>query len=165
VTRLARRAVSSIALLAAAFGASLVISGPATAATAATIGNRSMEGSISLIINRKRAAAGCGALITDDRLRVVARKHSADMIAHNFFGHTSFNGATFATRITAVGYTRGYGENISWGYRTPTAVVDAWMNSAPHRANILNCSFNYVGVGAAFKADGTPYWTQDFGRR
>ncbi|GII21001.1 CAP domain-containing protein [Planosporangium mesophilum] len=161
MTRTIRRAAVSAALITAAFGATLTVSG---AANAATVSPTTVENQISTLINSKRAAAGCGALRTDERLRTVARAHSADMATRNFFSHNGSDGSTFATRIKSVGYTRAYGENIAWGYRTATAVVDGWMNSAPHRANILNCAYNNVGVGVAYKADGTPYWTQDFGR-
>ncbi|MFD0328838.1 CAP domain-containing protein [Streptacidiphilus monticola] len=54
------------------------------------------------------------------------------------------------------------GENIARGQQTPAAVMDAWMHSPGHRANILNCSYHSLGVGAYF-APGGPWWTQDFG--
>ena len=85
------------------------------------------------------------------------------MVKRNYFSHTSPDGTTFVTRAKAAGYTSPIGENIAWGYRTPEAVMTAWMNSPGHRANILNCKAKAVGVGLARKADGTPYWTQVFG--
>jgi uncharacterized protein YkwD len=139
----------------------LALSAPADAATSS---NTSQENQVSVLINTQRTNHGCGALSTDEKLRTIARAHSADMVAHNYFSHTAYNGATFATRIFSVGYTRAYAENIAWGQRTPASVVNDWMNSAGHRANILNCSYNHVGVGVAYKSNGTPYWTQDFGR-
>ena len=57
------------------------------------------------------------------------------------------------------------GENIAAGYPTPAAVMDAWMNSAGHRANILNCAFAEIGVGHATGGPFGAYWTQDFGTR
>ena len=115
------------------------------------------------MVNQERAKAGCAALRTDARLHNAALAHSQDMAAHNYFSHTGLDGSTFVTRTQAAGYPSAVGENIAWGWRTATDVMNAWMNSAPHKANILNCSVRAIGVGVARKADGTPYWTQEFG--
>jgi uncharacterized protein YkwD len=168
VTRPVRRAATAIALLTAAFGASAAISvataAPASAAVSWTSADTTIENQITRLVNTKRAAAGCGALRTDERLRTAARKHSADMVTKNFFSHTGSNGSTFVTREHAANYWAASAENIAWGYTTPTAVVTAWMNSPVHRTNLLNCTSKAVGVGVARKPDGTAYWTQDFGR-
>jgi uncharacterized protein YkwD len=114
-------------------------------------------------VNAERATAGCGAVAREDRLTVAARGHSADMAARGYFSHTTPEGVEFATRITQAGYVwRGAGENIAKGYRTPQQVMTGWMNSAGHKANILNCGFRDLGVGVAAAADGTLLWTQDF---
>ena len=160
MTRLVRRAVASIALLTAAFGSSLALAAPASAATSTT----TIENQVRTAINQQRVAHGCRSLLIDETLRSIARSHSSDMVKHNLFSHSGSNGSTPASRIEATGYRLAYGENIAWGQRTAASVVTAWMNSAPHRANILNCSYNHTGVGVAYKSDGTPYWTQDFGR-
>jgi uncharacterized protein YkwD len=161
VTRLVRRAVATVALLTAGFGSSLALSAaPASAATSKT----TIENQVRTLINQQRVAHGCRSLTVDSKLVSVAEAHSADMVAHNLFSHTGSNGSTPASRIESTGFRRAYGENIAWGQRTASAVVTAWMNSAPHRANILNCAFYSTGVGVAYKSDGTPYWTQDFGR-
>jgi uncharacterized protein YkwD len=87
------------------------------------------------------------------------------MVTKNFFDHTGSDGSNFVQRESAAGYTTGASaENIAWGYRTPQEVVTGWMNSAGHRANILNCSSIAVGVGVAYASDGAIYWTQNFGR-
>jgi uncharacterized protein YkwD len=124
------------------------------------------EDEVTALVNRERAAAGCGPLRTDERLRSAARAHSQDMAANDYFSHTGRNGSSFVDRIAAAGYPRNEagGENIALGYRTPEDVMDGWMNSAGHRANILNCDFKAIGVGLAQDSSGTPYWTQDFGR-
>ena len=57
---------------------------------------------------------------------------------------------------------RGVGENVGYAYRTPKEAVAGWMNSAPHKANLLNKDFTEIGVAVAKSADGTPYWTQIF---
>jgi uncharacterized protein YkwD len=168
VTRLVRRAAASVALLTAAFGVSAAVSvvteAPASASITWTAADYSTENQITRLVNVKRAAAHCGALRTDDRLRVAARRHSRDMVLNNFFAHNGTDGSTFVTRAQVANYWAAGAENIAWGYSTPTAVVNAWMNSTVHRTNLLNCSLKAVGVGVARKSDGTPYWTQDFGR-
>jgi uncharacterized protein YkwD len=124
------------------------------------------EAQVVTLTNAQRAANGCGALRADARLAVSARKHSADMVTKAFFSHTGSDGSDFVAREIGAGYPASgpSAENIAWGYRTPQEVVTGWMNSPGHRANILNCSSIAVGVGMIRAADGSPYWTQDFGR-
>ncbi|WP_328551631.1 sigma-70 family RNA polymerase sigma factor [Streptomyces sp. NBC_00358] len=117
------------------------------------------------LVNRERAAAGCGPVTEDAQLEDAARRHSDDMAARDFFEHTNPDGVDPGERITAAGYRWStYGENIAMGQQTPQAVMDSWMNSPGHRANILNCSFKNIGVGV-HKGPGGPWWTQDFGAR
>ena len=126
-------------------------------------GNAALEAEVLTIVNTERAKAGCPAVTADDRLTTAARAHSADMAARNYFSHTTPEGVEFATRITDAGYRwSGAGENIAKGQRTPQAVMTAWMNSAGHKANILNCGFKNLGVGVAADASGALVWTQDF---
>ena len=115
------------------------------------------------LVNTARAAAGCGPVSAESRLATAAARHSADMVNRDFFDHVTPDGVTVGTRVTSAGYEwSAVGENIAFGQRTPPEVMDAWMNSAGHRANILNCRYRHLGVGIAY--DGrTPYWTQDFG--
>ncbi len=136
-----------------------------TTPTTKPVESGSLESEVVTLTNNYRTANGCGALRIDTRLVAAARAHSTDMVTKNFFSHTGSNGSTFVQREVAAGYTTGASaENIAWGYRSPQEVVNGWINSAGHRANILNCASVAVGVGVAYKADGTPYWTQDFGR-
>ncbi|MEU6271971.1 sigma-70 family RNA polymerase sigma factor [Streptomyces populi] len=117
------------------------------------------------LVNKERAAAGCGPVTEDPQLEDAAQAHSADMAARDFFEHTNPDGADPGERITAAGYRWStYGENIAMGQQTPAAVMDSWMNSPGHRANILNCSFKNIGVGV-HKGSGGPWWTQDFGAK
>ncbi|MFJ6836938.1 sigma-70 family RNA polymerase sigma factor [Streptomyces sp. NPDC091209] len=117
------------------------------------------------LVNKERAAAGCGPLTEDAQLEDAAQAHSDDMAARGFFDHTNPDGADPGERITAAGYRWStYGENIAMGQQTPQAVMDSWMNSPGHRANILNCSFKNIGVGV-HKGSGGPWWTQDFGAK
>ncbi|ANP52541.1 RNA polymerase sigma factor (sigma-70 family) [Streptomyces griseochromogenes] len=117
------------------------------------------------LVNKERAAAGCGPLTENAQLDKAAQGHSDDMAARNFFDHTNPDGADPGQRITAAGYHWStYGENIAMGQQTPQSVMDSWMNSPGHRANILNCSFKDIGVGV-HKGSGGPWWTQDFGAK
>jgi uncharacterized protein YkwD len=134
---------------------------PTTTTTSTLAG---YEAEVIRLTNVERAKAGCGALTTDARLTNAARLHSQDMVTKNFFSHTGSNGSTFVTREQAAGYPSPSAENIAWGQRTPADVMNAWMNSAGHKANILGCGSHAVGVGVVLNANGAPYWTQDFGR-
>jgi uncharacterized protein YkwD len=112
------------------------------------------------MVNAERAEAGCGPLAVDPRLVTAAQLHSQDMAANDYFSHTSQDGRTFADRIRAAGYPDPAAENIAQGQRSAEQVMQAWMNSSGHRANILDCGLTTIGVGLA--SDGW-YWTQDFG--
>ncbi|MFJ7967639.1 sigma-70 family RNA polymerase sigma factor [Streptomyces sp. NPDC096324] len=117
------------------------------------------------LVNKERATAGCGPLTEDPQLEDAAQAHSDDMAARDFFEHTNPDGADPGKRITAAGYQWStYGENIAMGQQTPESVMESWMNSPGHRANILNCSFKNIGVGV-HKGSGGPWWTQDFGAK
>ena len=97
-----------------------------------------------------------------------ARGHSEDMGLQDYFSHTSLDGRTAGDRIEDAGYTwNAYGENIAAGQPTPEDVIDGWMSSSGHRANILDPNFCDIGVGYAYVAASTyrHYWTQDFGRQ
>jgi len=115
------------------------------------------------LVNAERAAATprCGPLSVDGRLAIAAQGHSDDMAANDYFSHTSLDGATAGDRAKAAGFT-GFlaAENIAAGQRSAQDVMAAWMKSARHRANILNCDYTVIGVG--LNEDGW-YWTQMFG--
>ncbi|MFH9089446.1 sigma-70 family RNA polymerase sigma factor [Streptomyces sp. NPDC017673] len=117
------------------------------------------------LVNKERAAAGCGPVTEDPQLDKAAQGHSDDMAARGYFDHTDPDGAGPGERITAAGYRWStYGENIAKGQQTPQAVMDSWMNSPGHRANILNCAFKNIGVGV-HDGSGGPWWTQAFGAK
>ncbi|GIF10473.1 CAP domain-containing protein [Actinoplanes teichomyceticus] len=144
---------------AAALGATL----SAAPATAAPVSESTLQADIVRLTNAQRTAHGCAALKVDSRLVTAARGHSAYMAQSGSFSHTGRGGSSFAAREKAAGYPRPSAENIAWGYRTGKDVVDAWMKSPGHRANILSCKSRTVGVGAVYSDNGTPYYTQDFG--
>ena len=112
------------------------------------------------LINGIRRQNGLGELTIDAELSRVARIKSQDMHDKGYFDHNSPTYGTPFEMMRAFGIRyRTAGENIAYGYRTPQAVVDGWMNSDGHRANILNASFTRIGMG--YVADGG-YWTQMF---
>lgn len=139
---------------------------PAPSGSRSTKAVATPEDQVTVLVNQERSKAGCGAVRTDARLRTAARGHSADMAENDYFSHTAQDGSTFVDRAAAAGYPRAQagGENIAMGYRTPAEVMDGWMNSEGHRANILNCGFKAIGVGLVRDSGGTRYWTQVFGR-
>ncbi|WP_319458831.1 CAP domain-containing protein [Micromonospora sp. RTP1Z1] len=132
-------------------------------ATATSTGRISAElQDVVDLVNRERAKAGCKALGIDNKLMLAAQRHSQDQADHKTMSHDGSDGSDAGERLDRVGYAwRAYGENVAWNQQTPAAVMDAWMNSPGHRANILNCSYTEIGVGVA-RSNG-PYWTQDFG--
>ncbi|GGK50860.1 hypothetical protein Ppa06_08680 [Planomonospora parontospora subsp. parontospora] len=125
------------------------------------------ENEVVRLTNVERAKGGCAPLKHDPQLRQSAYGHSADMAAKGYFDHKSQDGRSFMDRIRGAGFTggRAFAENIAWGYPNPAAVVNGWMNSSGHKANIMNCGYNLIGVGAAKNAQGQIYWTQNFATR
>lgn len=120
----------------------------------------SFEAEVVRLVNEIRAQNGLKPLTANWELSRVARYKSEDMVSNRYFSHTSPTYGTPFQMIRAFGLSyKTAGENIAYGYRTPAAVVDAWMNSSGHRANILNASYTQIGVG--YSPNGH-YWTQMF---
>lgn len=120
---------------------------------------------VTKLVNSERAKEGCAPVSGNGQLDTAAQRHSEDMAARDYFSHTSPDGTDPGDRITAAGYRWStYGENIARGQQTPAQVMDGWMNSPGHRANILNCDFKEIGIGI-HDASGGPWWTQAFGAR
>lgn len=118
------------------------------------------EQEVIRLVNEIRVENGLKPLTYDWELARVARFKSQDMKDNRYFAHNSPVYGTPFQMIHNFGITyRSAGENIAKGYRTPQAVVDGWMNSPGHRANILNSGFTRIGVG--YVADGH-HWTQMF---
>ncbi|MDX2646159.1 CAP domain-containing protein [Streptomyces sp. PA03-1a] len=115
------------------------------------------------LVNEERASAGCRPVTLEDRLTEAAQDYTDVMARSGELSHTGPDGSTMAGRVEAAGYQwSALGENIAVGQRTAAAVMDAWMHSEGHRANILNCTFEQIGVGVNTSSNG-PWWTQDFG--
>ena len=118
------------------------------------------ENEVIRLVNEIRTQYGLKTLEADWQLSRVARYKSQDMKDKHYFSHTSPTYGSPFDMMKAFGLSyRSAGENIAMGQTTPQAVVNAWMNSSGHRANILNASFTKIGVG--YVASGH-YWTQMF---
>jgi uncharacterized protein YkwD len=129
-------------------------------------------------VNQYRAAgANCGsggnfaaapALAWNLPLTQAADAHSRDMVANNFFNHTGANGSNAGERISAAGYSWStYGENIAAGQSSINQVVDGWMASAGHCANIMTAAFADIGVACVTGNASTTYstyWTMELGK-
>ncbi|MFI9769123.1 CAP domain-containing protein [Streptomyces sp. NPDC052415] len=132
---------------------------PFTAVELARTATRVVE-----LTNRERAGAGLAPLAVDPVLTTAAQAHSADMVARAFYSHTCPDGSRPWDRAAAAGsLRRSIGENIACGQRSPAEVVQGWMNSPGHRANILKRDFTHIGVGFAGGGEAGTYWTQLFG--
>jgi uncharacterized protein YkwD len=123
------------------------------------------ENEVIRLVNVERDKAGCHALRLDVRLRTAMRLHVQELAKHGdlYISHVSDDGRSFVDRIKAQGYDSPGGENVARGQRDAADVMNSWMHSDGHRANILNCSFKAIGVGLARGVDGTLVWGQDFG--
>jgi uncharacterized protein YkwD len=136
---------------------------PSTAAAAATGAPApGVEAEVIALVNTVRTGAGCAPVVHDEGLARVARAHSADMRDRDFFDHVNLDGLDPFQRAESAGQTNARAENIAYGQPNPAAVMDGWMNSSGHRANILNCELRTLGVGVA-EGPGGPWWTQLFG--
>lgn len=112
------------------------------------------------LVNQYRSQNGLDALILDNSLCRVAQAKAQDMSDSGYFAHESPNYGSPFDMMTAFGVSyRTAGENIAMGYSSPQAVVEAWMNSEGHRANILNGSFTKMGLGHVASGN---YWCQMF---
>ncbi|MBL7254607.1 CAP domain-containing protein [Paractinoplanes lichenicola] len=138
---------------------------PATATVTPTaVAPRTLMSQVVTMTNQRRWANGCRRLLTVDRELVVASvRQSVYMARTGLFSHVWRDGTTFVRRSHLAGYEQPSGENIAWGYRTATEVVEAWMASPRHRANMLNCGAKSIGTGVVYAANGVPYYTQVFG--
>ena len=107
-------------------------------------------------------------LALNAQLNSAAQKHATDMATYNYFSHTGRDGSKPWDRMKREGYTwRRAGENIAAGYTTARAVVDGWLRSPGHCANLMNKNFKDLGVGYAYGASSTykHYWVQNFGAK
>ncbi len=156
--------------IAAAVCATLIA---ATTASAATMPPRKV---LLHWINHARAAHGLHAVRGSSSLRGAALRHSADMMARNYFAHTSPAGSTLTYRIERTGFVSGYswtaGETLAWGTGSLSearATVIAWLNSPEHRSIMLSSTYRRVGIGRAcgnfMGYSSACVWTADWVKR
>jgi hypothetical protein len=133
--------------------------------------NAQFENEVLRLTNEFRQKNGRDPLTIDLNLEAAADLHTQNMAQQDFFSHTGKDGSTPSTRTSDAGYESGFvGENISAGYNTPQQVVDGWINSAGHRANMLNADYNEIGIGYYYLQNDAGsvnyyhYWTQVFGK-
>lgn len=126
-------------------------------------GQSSMTSQVVNLVNSERAAQGLMALQKDSRLAALAQQKAEDMAKNQYFSHTSPTYGSAFDMLKAAGYSyKTAGENIAMGQKSAASVMDGWMHSSGHRANILHTSYEKIGVGYAVSADGMPYWVQIF---
>lgn len=113
------------------------------------------------LVNEERAKAGLNPLTLQENVTEAAQVRAVE--CETLFSHTRPNGTSFSTALKEAGVSyRGAGENIAWGQKTPEQVMEGWMNSSGHRANILNEKYTTIGVGYYQNAAGVNYWSQLF---
>ncbi len=146
--------------------AAAVQSGDCTPASSWPANNGSLDSQVMSLINQHRASLGLGQLVTSPTLTASAVWKARQMAQYGVFSHDDVAPPvtrTAADRISTCGYHYSWGENIAEGFPDAASVVNAWLNSAGHKANIENPSFVATGLGAAKAANGAVYWVQDFG--
>jgi uncharacterized protein YkwD len=162
-----RRCMVRVVLCGLALGAFLSSTGVASAVTAPP------RKQLLLAINHVRASYGMPSLLGASALRTAALRHSEDMLARDYFAHTSPSGSTVASRIIRSGFVSGHSwrgaETLAWGTgkrSSPAATVAAWLRSPVHRAIMLAPGFHWVGIGRnCGRFSGYPgacVWTADF---
>jgi uncharacterized protein YkwD len=114
------------------------------------------------LVNKERVKAGCQPVTADKKLAELATEFSRDMAVLGFFSHISPDGSDPWARAEAAGISNLGGENIARGQADARSVMEAWISSPEHRANILNCDYKTLGTGVHF-GPGGPWWTQNFG--
>ena len=136
---------------------------PGSSDTGTVSSVNSMEKQVASLTNSKRKAAGLGSLTLDSQLSKLARMKAEDMAKKGYFSHTSptYGSAFDMMKKYGVSY-RTAGENIAKGQKTPEAVMNGWMNSSGHRANILSSTYTHIGVGYAKDSKGNTYWVKIF---
>ena len=172
-----RLAVSSLLALIAAAGAPVAADAAACDGADRSpekLGQKATIRTTLCLLNKERISRGLRKLRADSKLHRAADGHADDMVARHYFDHDSKSGTSFITRIERTGWTRSrrswtVAENIGYGsgsYATPLAMVQGWMRSSGHRANILAREFRMIGIGVANAApmgDRGATYTTDFG--
>ncbi len=157
------RARTTTIFIAMAFAVGLTNVSPAAAACAnanaapGTVSAKALSKATLCLLNEERADRGQRPLRQHKKLNKAAKAYSKQMVKRRFFAHVSPSGSTLTSRVKGVRYTKGarawsIGENIAYGTggkATPASIVDGWMKSPGHKANILNGQFREIGIGIA----------------
>jgi uncharacterized protein YkwD len=165
---LAAAVLAAVAALLAPGQASAVV-GNCTPSASWGTPDTTFASQVVALVNQHRQAMGLSTLGVSPTLTASAQWKSAHMAYYQYMQHDDPAppiARTVSDRLAACGYPMtnvSWGENIAYGYQTPQDVMNAWLNSAGHKANIENPSFRAIGVGAVRSANGYWYWTQDFG--
>ena len=132
-----------------------------TSNTNQTAQEKKLASQVIDMVNEERAKQGLKPLKMNVNVQKAAQTRSEEITKS--FSHTRPNGSSFSTALkeNSVSY-RSAGENIAYGQKKAEAVMNGWMNSSGHRANILNSNFEEIGVGVHIADNGTIYWTQLF---
>jgi len=167
----------ALSLAGCSFQLSPKTSTPEASKTGATKPSKPSESSMAMerrvfdLTNAERAKHRLPPFIWHDILSNSARAHSDDMLRNNMTGHSGSDGSSARQRIERHGLknANSWSENVAYGSPTPEAVVQAWMNSPGHKANILSNSSTHLGVGLVLRPAGSSatyshYWTQNFVR-
>jgi uncharacterized protein YkwD len=149
--------VAAVAAIAPASASAQTVACPGAGASASAVAAPSVRTALRCLVNAVRVEHGLEPVTPSSRLNLAAQRHGADMVARRFFDHVSPTGGTLNKRAGRAGYLDSadewtLGEDIGWAPEadaTPAALVDAWMNSATHRAVILEPVFREVGIGVA----------------
>jgi uncharacterized protein YkwD len=167
------RRTCAIAVVVLLAGVAAVAAPPAQAVTNCTPSsswgsNRAdLASQVVSLINTYRSSIGLSQLGISSTLAASSEWKSLHMAANGYFDHNDPAPPVSRTafqRATDCGYSGGWwGENIAWGYATAQSVVNGWLGSAGHKANIENPNFTSTGVGVAANGSGQLYWTQSFG--
>lgn len=113
------------------------------------------------LVNAERAKAGLAPLSLNTTASSAALTRAKETVS--VFSHTRPDGRNFSTALTEAGISYSFcGENIAYGQTTPEQVMNDWMNSSGHRANILQSNFSQIGIGHYISGNGTQYWVQLF---
>jgi uncharacterized protein YkwD len=164
---MAKRGILAGMLVALIMGGAACVAPPPSAGSAAAAAPvlSAWQNEMMGDLNAQRANAGLGPLVACGTLQAAADAHSQDQANMGQMTHSGSNGSNIGQRADGAGYAgwQTLGENVAYGFTSVDSVMNAWMNSPGHRANILNGAFTHVGLSEIASPSGVEYWTQDFG--
>ncbi len=152
-----------------------IISKPGTTTPPTTTLNAFNQDILNQVNAARVSARTCGgknypvvpALAWNTKLEAVARAHNQDMLDHDLFAHTGSDGSSPGDRMKTQGYKFStWGENIAWRQSTTQIVMNSWLKSAGHCANIMNATFTEIAVAALYPSasPNSPLWTMDLAK-